>query len=38
VDGIYAQEDKAAVIEFQKAKGIVPAVGYVGQKTRAAIQ
>lgn len=29
---------KAALIKFQKAKGITPAAGYFGPKTRAAIQ
>ncbi|MBI2025636.1 peptidoglycan-binding protein [Candidatus Kaiserbacteria bacterium] len=28
---------KAAVIKYQKAKGITPAVGYFGAKTRAAV-
>ncbi len=29
---------KAALIKFQKAKGITPAVGYFGPKTRAAVE
>ncbi|MEK7135693.1 MAG: peptidoglycan-binding domain-containing protein, partial [Patescibacteria group bacterium] len=29
---------KAALIKFQKAKSITPAVGYFGPKTRAAIE
>jgi peptidoglycan hydrolase-like protein with peptidoglycan-binding domain len=29
---------KAALVKFQKANGISPAVGYFGPKTRAAIQ
>ena len=28
---------KAALIKYQKAKGITPAVGYFGAKTRAAV-
>ena len=28
---------RAAVIKYQKAKGITPAVGYFGPKTRAAV-
>jgi peptidoglycan hydrolase-like protein with peptidoglycan-binding domain len=37
VSGYFGQLTKDAVIEFQKAKGISPAVGYVGVKTRAYI-
>lgn len=33
----FGSATKAAVIKFQKAKGIVPAVGYVGPLTRAAL-
>jgi len=29
---------KAALIKFQKANGITPAVGYFGPKTRAAVK
>jgi len=29
---------KAALIKYQKAKGITPAVGYFGAKTRAAVE
>ncbi|MCR4334090.1 MAG: peptidoglycan-binding protein [Patescibacteria group bacterium] len=33
----YGALTKAAVIKYQKAKGITPAVGYFGPKTRAAV-
>jgi len=29
---------KAALIKYQKAKGITPAVGYFGPKTRTAVE
>lgn len=35
--GNFGQLTRAAVIEFQKAKGIAPAYGYVGIKTRSAM-
>lgn len=35
--GNFGQLTRAAVIEFQKAKGIAPAYGYVGAKTRSAM-
>ncbi len=37
-DGIFGSQTRAAVISFQKSKGIVPAAGFVGPVTRKAIK